>query len=596
MGSKRIINHRSSLLFIVFSFFLAFGLSAPLRIIPVVLFFFIISGGLFAIIHIKDTRLTCFQVIIILLVSLFFVLNVISFIRSAEKEQALLLMEERISLYLLPILFLGGVSTKISKNWLLEAFVLGNIVIVGICLSHFLYDLYLSNIGDSMNFYKFALRERVNSYKHYAYLGMNLSIAIVVKAYLLSLDRLDWRKLFSFGLLAILFVSFIALIEARTALITLFMALVYVLVSYAISRRKWLVLLFSFSIPVFGILLLLNIKRFNFQHFQHLDLENPLEVIDPIRNIIWKNARDLISQKPILGYGLAESKSLLADPALPQLYDSHNQFLELMIEGGFLSVLVFTALTIFAFGLIPKGKHRWLGVGILLIFLVAFCTESILNRISGMAVFIFFTWMVSTPWNSVTKPAYGWFSKIYIIPVILSLVFLTAAFYFTKKINSPDPCNPRTFPWFANNLVPNRQLPKPLPDAMPLRVAGFYIDSTSKSSTWGGNAYSFPRIGKQYLYDDDSLIASVYCWVSEDFNGGFVRISSEGTTLSGGVCKYDQSNRGTWQYLEISSEFAEGEVPVYMYLSLEKDTSFRNLRGKVIFAYPQYRILKKANY
>lgn len=579
-------------LFVFSAIVFAAGLSATLAIIPKIVFLFLVFGGAATFLHIRDTSLIRSRKVFIVLSILFLLLNVISYLRSAEKQQALLLLEERISLYLIPVLFLGGVSTKVSKLRILEVFVVGNIVIVGICLAHFLYDIYLSNIGDSLHFYKFALRERVNSYKHYAYLGMNLSIALIVKAYLISLNKLTVRKVAGFGLMATLFIAFIALIEARTALITLFFAIGFILLSYAIYKRNWLFLIFSFSIPVFGFFLIPKISRFNFHDFQPTNLENPLEVVDPIRNIIWGNALELVSQKPVLGQGMAMSKSLLADPALPQLFDSHNQFLELMIEGGILSVTAFMILTIFAFIIIPNGKQRWLGIGTLLMFLIAFSTESILNRISGMAVFVFFIWIVASSWDE-KNPAPGWFTIIHEIPIVLSLIMLATSFYFTKQINSPDPCNPRTFPWFADNLVPHGQLPRPLPVNMPHRAAGFYVDSTSLSSTWSGNAYVFPRIDRQHLTDDDSLVASVYCWVSEDFNGGFVRISSEGTTLSGGLCNYDLSRKATWQHLEIAPVFTEGEVPVYMYLSKEKDTTFRNLTGRVIFAYPQYRVIQR---
>jgi hypothetical protein len=129
-------------------------------------------------------------------------------------------------------------------------------------------------------------------------------------------------------------------------------------------------------------------------------------------------------------------------------------------------------------------------------------------------------------------------------------------------------------------------------EIVPQNARGYLIDSTSNSDTWNGNAYSYTRVWSSKVENLDIINASVYCYVSEDFNGEWINLSCEGTTSGMNLTDYPLSMKGTWQKLTISPSCQDGEASVYLYLCKSGDSDFSSMRGHVIFAYPQVDLKK----
>jgi hypothetical protein len=76
-------------------------------------------------------------------------------------------------------------------------------------------------------------------------------------------------------------------------------------------------------------------------------------------------------------------------------------------------------------------------------------------------------------------------------------------------------------------------------EIVPFGARGYLMDSTCNASSWNGNAYSYTLIGNKKVKKGDIVQASVYCYLSEDFNGSWVQISSEGSTYGNIVDQYN---------------------------------------------------------
>jgi hypothetical protein len=132
-------------------------------------------------------------------------------------------------------------------------------------------------------------------------------------------------------------------------------------------------------------------------------------------------------------------------------------------------------------------------------------------------------------------------------------------------------------------------------EIVPGGSVGYKMDFTCNSDSWSGNAYSYTGISR--LYKDDTLNlqgstfnASVYCFVSNDFNGSWVAISAEGKEAFGNrKMNYDLSSRNTWQKLDIFFQSKKGIAPVVLFMAKEGVTDFNTLKGYVIFAFPVYK-------
>ncbi len=133
-------------------------------------------------------------------------------------------------------------------------------------------------------------------------------------------------------------------------------------------------------------------------------------------------------------------------------------------------------------------------------------------------------------------------------------------------------------------------------DIVPKGSVGYKMDMTSNATVWSNNAYSYTNISS--LYHDGSLksneffYASVYCFVSKDFDGSWAHISTEGKVSGKTIQEYDMNRKGVWQKLSITFRNAGNISPVYLYWAKNGVTDFSNLKGSIIFTYPEYTKIK----
>lgn len=106
------------------------------------------------------------------------------------------------------------------------------------------------------------------------------------------------------------------------------------------------------------------------------------------------------------------------------------------------------------------------------------------------------------------------------------------------------------------------------------------------------NAYNWTYINS--LLKKDSLLdtfncysASVYCYVPDDFDGSYAKIYAGPTE-----CYYDLNKKGEWQLLKIDYQ-SDHELDVSIVWAKLGSTNVKNLKGYVIFAYPQYKKTSK---
>jgi hypothetical protein len=125
---------------------------------------------------------------------------------------------------------------------------------------------------------------------------------------------------------------------------------------------------------------------------------------------------------------------------------------------------------------------------------------------------------------------------------------------------------------------------------VPPGARGFLLDSTCTSKVAENRAYFQLPIGMSHARTGDIVDASIYCYVSEDFNGDLVGIFSEGSTYGNKVSGYNLNEKGIWKRLSISVKCTQGDAPVYLGIFKVGATSFSKLNGYVIFAFPQYEI------
>jgi len=124
---------------------------------------------------------------------------------------------------------------------------------------------------------------------------------------------------------------------------------------------------------------------------------------------------------------------------------------------------------------------------------------------------------------------------------------------------------------------------------VPADAQGAKVGNWVQPSTWSGNAYYYSKLFEGKVDPGKHYVASVYCYVSPDFNGSWVRLSTSGNIKGIRNWYYDLDRKGTWQKLQTTIFADSGDYKVYLYICKEKDSTFENLNGYAIYAYPELK-------
>jgi hypothetical protein len=191
-----------------------------------------------------------------------------------------------------------------------------------------------------------------------------------------------------------------------------------------------------------------------------------------------------------------------------------------------------------------------------------------------------------------TPPVYMYWSK-YGVSDFSSLQGFIIFAHPEYKIMELDPKNPNS--WGSRNNTLVFPLTGENVEIVPNGAIGYKMDSTSNASTWDNNAYSYTNISRLFKYDsitdvNESYISSVYCFVSEEFNGTWVNLSAEGDASGKIVQEYDLNKKGVWQKLQINfrNTVSLKTPPVYLSWSKFGVADFSSMHGYVIYAFPEY--------
>jgi hypothetical protein len=123
------------------------------------------------------------------------------------------------------------------------------------------------------------------------------------------------------------------------------------------------------------------------------------------------------------------------------------------------------------------------------------------------------------------------------------------------------------------------------PDAQGAKVSG----NTGVTGKWDGNAFYYSKIMDGKIVRGKRYVASVYCYLSDNFDGSWVRVSASGSLQGITHWYYDLAHKGTWQKLQTSFYADSGSYSVYFYLCRKGDSTLNNLNGYAIFAYPELK-------
>jgi len=125
---------------------------------------------------------------------------------------------------------------------------------------------------------------------------------------------------------------------------------------------------------------------------------------------------------------------------------------------------------------------------------------------------------------------------------------------------------------------------------LPEEAVGSLMDSSTFN--FDSNKYtSFSRINTFKVNKGEKYKVSIYCYVSRDFNGAYVRLMltwfNTPKKLQDIITFYNLKNKDIWQKLEIEFECHDGYAAPYLSITRKKEEGNERLQGYIIFAYPE---------
>lgn len=256
--------------------------------------------------------------------------------------------------------------------------------------------------------------------KQAAYFGLYANFALVGVFYFwqkisvkTKLQKITLASAFSF----LLIIQY--LLASRMALLIMFLVIIGFLIVQIFtntSRKQILSMLIGAALVSIGLIVLFPkvIKRFN--SITHTDYQfdntNPINHFNGeikaenwnglnTRLALWTCAWEQIKEKPFFGTGIGDVQNDLVKKyqeknfifALESNFNSHNQYLDIMLSNGIVGLFLFVCFILYILYLAIKNKS-WFLAGVVVIVAMSCLTENILSRNQGVVVFIVFLSML----------------------------------------------------------------------------------------------------------------------------------------------------------------------------------------------------------
>ncbi len=459
---------------------------------------------------------------------------------------------------------------------------------------------YLQNLSETFG-------NQINLYLHRIFFGFCMINAICLCLFFIpEIKQCHTKKkcliIGAILIMATTFFIFIFLSGSRSCLLTLLMITLLGIDHYLYHSKSKIYFLICLTLGVFlvGLLFFSSPRLRSISPKELTKIEN-LKTIDP-RFQAWKYSIDVIKESPIIyGNGVGDARNILLDHYQKvgdnffynKRLSSHNLYLNVLLGTGLIGLIII--LIILSSPLWNMRKETLLPTLLILFnILMLSMVETMFSRhykaLIALTIFILLI-ELNNQKKEIKLPQYSEYPFFIgsLIPAILLFFFIV-----TTKTNKVtfDPKNPDTYCNSPFTRVDS--LPGLIPSFIPAGTIGYQLDKTAKCEYNSdlNFCYTQSTLFNLSLNEDEYVNATVYCYVSKDFNGDEVKISTAGSNTNS-ISVYNLSQKGHWQKLSFKYDTSEFASSIYLSIVKQNAFNYNELTGYAIFAYPQIEIRKK---
>lgn len=324
----------------------------------------------------------------------FFLVQVVSVIYSASLNESSERLLTQSPLLIVPLLFATVLPSQELIKKAKKIFILSCVLFCVFSFSTLFYN-YVINYEHRLN-YNFMQRSMYHFHFPYDVLYINVAFAFLL------FDNLRIKPIFK-TIITILFFLFIVASGVRIGILIFLSLSVFVTVINFKQMANLKTVILSLLLMVSAIVII-NLSDYTkdkiLDSFGKIGFGTERYVSEigekyhniTLREKLWTTSIEAINEKPIFGYGPKGAQKELNGRYIKKGFkniigfNSHNQYLTTLIENGFVGLFVLFSIFLVAFARSIKMKSLSNCI-VVLIFAVAFLTESVLVRQKGVVFF-----------------------------------------------------------------------------------------------------------------------------------------------------------------------------------------------------------------
>ncbi len=347
--------------------------------------------------HIKVKNYDKQKLKIIFLLSFLFIMYLVGYFFSPNKEMALKLLIRLSPTFFIPLLIIGtDLLTDLNLSKFVNSFIIGVLTSIILTMTFVSYTYITSN---TLNLFYDSLSSFLHI--HPTYYSLFILTAIILILVYPTKVFIKYKLT-----LLIIFTTFILLLQTKIIIIITLCIYISLFFNKKIKIKNTAILI---SIIFLGVILGITIGKSRFtQVTNNLEMGTFKESGISQRAWLWKSALKQIKNKPFFGYGLASQKTsfvwmiekdLLENPNL-HTYDTavkinakknlHNQYITILYEFGIVGFLLFIISIVLLFKQVYKNNN-YLSLYLFSSYLLVLFTENLLDRQMG----VYYTFILS---------------------------------------------------------------------------------------------------------------------------------------------------------------------------------------------------------
>lgn len=346
-----------------------------------------------------------------ILFSVFFIWQIAGLFFTDSLNLGIERISKRLSFILFPlVLFYPGGKIIRNINLIIRLFAVGILLYIVYCFGNALHNSLIIKEGkwifnpfhEYYTYENYFFGERFSDIVHPSYLAMYVLLSLLISLESVFDNSITIIKRYFWFTISIVFLIVLYLLSSRAGLMAALIVLpLYFLLKYFETFPKWaiVIILIILVTGFVGFLRTNDRISYSLEEISKTNINKTLE--KDVRFLIWKSAIGVIKQNLILGVGTGDASEELKKEFTRRGYvegfydnlNAHNQYLEVLLENGVIGFVLFLSILGYMSFLAIRQQNLLFGLFIVMM-IVVFLFESVLNRLAGITFFPFFTFLL----------------------------------------------------------------------------------------------------------------------------------------------------------------------------------------------------------